>query len=208
MAIWLGDGDIARALQKPKPYSRLEVALETAPPHPFLALIDSDREDVLELVTHVSSYAFCRAILIWGNAALDATPAMPLRTVSRPIRLNDLVTYCETLWRALPLTPREIAPHLMFHPRERLLVHSESQSEQELTDKESAILIALANAAEAGLHREQLLAEVWGYRTDMETHTLETHLYRLRQKLEKMQAPHLLRVENGRYRLVTKGSAA
>ncbi len=54
-----------------------------------------------------------------------------------------------------------------------------------LTDKEKQILISLSQAPDQSLDRVALLKAVWGYVESVETHTLETHLYRLRQKLEE-----------------------
>jgi len=58
-----------------------------------------------------------------------------------------------------------------------------------LTEKESLLLTALANCAPREASRELLLHEVWGLHTDIDTHTLETHIYRLRSKLEGLQPP-------------------
>ena len=54
-----------------------------------------------------------------------------------------------------------------------------------LTDKEYLILKSLADHGDAGLDRQTLLTLVWGYADSAETHTIETHMYRLRQKLEQ-----------------------
>lgn len=71
-----------------------------------------------------------------------------------------------------------------------------------LTDKETAILKYLYRAGPKAVGREELLREVWGYNAAVTTHTLETHIYRLRQKIEAdAQAPKLLLTETGGYRL-------
>jgi DNA-binding response OmpR family regulator len=54
-----------------------------------------------------------------------------------------------------------------------------------ITEKERDLLLALYDAGTQGLEREALLEAVWGYGADIETHTLETHIYRIRQKIEK-----------------------
>lgn len=63
----------------------------------------------------------------------------------------------------------------------------------ELTDIEAGLLMRLIAARGSVVHRVTLLAGVWGFRADLETHTLETHIYRLRQKIEPVpSAPRVL----------------
>jgi DNA-binding response OmpR family regulator len=72
-----------------------------------------------------------------------------------------------------------------------------------LTDKETAILRYLYRAGQKPVSREILLQEVWGYNSGVTTHTLETHIYRLRQKIERDPAnAALLVTEAGGYKLV------
>ncbi|MCK6417710.1 MAG: helix-turn-helix domain-containing protein [Alphaproteobacteria bacterium] len=68
-----------------------------------------------------------------------------------------------------------------------------------LTEKEVALLMALAQAGAQGLNKDALLARIWGHQAVLETHTLETHIYRLRQKIEAdAKNPEiLLTIENG-----------
>ena len=54
-----------------------------------------------------------------------------------------------------------------------------------LTEKESAIVKFLYLASDSVVSRDTLLGEVWGYNVGVTTHTLETHVYRLRQKIEE-----------------------
>lgn len=88
-----------------------------------------------------------------------------------------------------------------FRPALRLLVDA-SDKKIRLTDKETAILRYLYRSGEKPVGREELLREVWGYNSNVTTHTLETHIYRLRQKIEpEAQSPKLLITETGGYRL-------
>ena len=89
-----------------------------------------------------------------------------------------------------------------FRPGAKLLV-SAGGSRLKLTEKETAILRFLLRAGGQAVPRETLLAEVWGYNPRVTTHTLETHIYRLRQKIERdpSQARVLL-TEPGGYKLL------
>ena len=76
-----------------------------------------------------------------------------------------------------------------------------------LTEKEANILKFLYRASAGTVSRETLLHEIWGYNAQITTHTLETHIYRLRQKIEADPSnAKLLVTEEGGYRLVTTGS--
>lgn len=87
-----------------------------------------------------------------------------------------------------------------FRPAARVLV-DEKQRKIRLTDKETNILKYLYRKG-APVPREELLTEVWGYNAGVTTHTLETHVYRLRQKIEPDAGRvTLLVTEAGGYRL-------
>ncbi|WP_293679898.1 response regulator transcription factor [uncultured Phenylobacterium sp.] len=88
-----------------------------------------------------------------------------------------------------------------FRPAAKLLV-DEKGKKIRLTEKETNILKYLYRAGEKAVSREELLAEVWGYNAGVTTHTLETHVYRLRQKIEPDPAnARLLLTEQGGYKL-------
>lgn len=78
----------------------------------------------------------------------------------------------------------------------------EDHSRIKLTEKESAILTYLYRAEQNIVSRDVLLREIWGYRLSVTTHTLETHIYRLRQKIELDPShPEFLLTERGGYKL-------
>ena len=89
-----------------------------------------------------------------------------------------------------------------FKPAAKLLL-DEKGGKIRLTEKETSILKYLYRAGEKVVTRDVLLAEVWGYNSGVTTHTLETHIYRLRQKIEKDPSnAELLVTETGGYKLV------
>ncbi len=89
-----------------------------------------------------------------------------------------------------------------FKPSAKVLV-TEDNKKIRLTEKETAIIKFLYRAGEQSVSRETLLADVWGYNAGVSTHTLETHIYRLRQKIERDPAhAEILVTEGGGYRLI------
>lgn len=90
----------------------------------------------------------------------------------------------------------------LFKPAQKMLVDPKERRIR-LTEKETNILKFLYRAPEGLAPREVLLHEVWGYNAGVTTHTLETHIYRLRQKIEPDPSnARLLVTEPGGYRLV------
>lgn len=89
-----------------------------------------------------------------------------------------------------------------FKPAAKMLI-DERDGKVRLTEKETSILKFLYRAGEKVVSRDVLLHEVWGYNAGVTTHTLETHIYRLRQKIEKDPSnAELLVTETGGYKLV------
>ncbi len=88
-----------------------------------------------------------------------------------------------------------------FRPAAKMLVDA-SGGKIRLTEKETAILKYLYRAGDRIVTRDVLLSEVWGYNSGVTTHTLETHIYRLRQKIERDPShAELLITESGGYKL-------
>ena len=89
-----------------------------------------------------------------------------------------------------------------FKPSQKLLTDARG-GKIRLTEKESAIIKYLYRAEGKVVTRDTLLEEVWGYNSGVTTHTLETHVYRLRQKIERDPSnAQILVTESGGYKLV------
>jgi DNA-binding response OmpR family regulator len=124
--------------------------------------------------------------------------------VTKPFRFAVLLARIRAQLRSHEASEDAIFPigPYSFRPGAKLLVN-ERGSKVRLTEKETAILRYLYRSGEKPVSREVLLQEVWGYNSGVTTHTLETHIYRLRQKIEKDPAnATLLVTEAGGYKLV------
>jgi DNA-binding response OmpR family regulator len=89
-----------------------------------------------------------------------------------------------------------------FKPSAKMLVRDDSRKIR-LTEKETAIIKFLLRSGEQIVSRDVLLQEVWGYNAGVTTHTLETHVYRLRQKIERDPShSEILVTEGGGYKLI------
>ncbi|GAB5470046.1 MAG: response regulator transcription factor [Rhodospirillales bacterium] len=124
--------------------------------------------------------------------------------VAKPFRLGVLLARLRAQLRQHEQSEDatfSIGPY-SFRPAGKLMLHEEKQQKVRLTEKETAILKYLYRAGDRAVGRDTLLGEVWGYNAGVTTHTLETHIYRLRQKIEADPTrPALLITEPGGYRL-------
>ena len=125
--------------------------------------------------------------------------------VAKPFRVNVLLARLRAQLRQFEQSEDAsltIGPYT-FRPAVKLLLDDRRNRRIRLTEKEAAILKYLYRAGEKPVGRETLLGEVWGYNTGVTTHTLETHIYRLRQKIEPDPSnAEILVTEPGGYRLV------
>lgn len=122
--------------------------------------------------------------------------------LAKPFRIGQLLSRLRALLQRKQgeETVLRIGPYA-FQPDEKLLVDADERRIV-LTDKEVAILRYLYRAGRL-IAREVLLNEVWGYNPGVTTHTLETHIYRLRRKIEADPAnARILVTEPGGYRLI------
>jgi DNA-binding response OmpR family regulator len=123
--------------------------------------------------------------------------------VTKPFKLAVLLARLRAQLRQHELSEEAvfgIGPYT-FQPAQKMLV-DQNQKKIRLTEKETAILKYLYRTGESVVSRDKLLREVWGYNAEVTTHTLETHIYRLRQKIEEDPSnARILITEKGGYRL-------
>ncbi len=124
--------------------------------------------------------------------------------IAKPFRLNELLARVRAQLRVFDNSEDAvfiIGPY-SFRPSAKLLLEGARNKKIRLTEKEAAILKYLYRSGGKPVGRQILLNEVWGYNSAVTTHTLETHIYRLRQKIEPDPGnARLLLTEGGGYRL-------
>ena len=123
--------------------------------------------------------------------------------LAAPLRLPELLARIRAQIRGYETSEEAILTigPFQFRPASRLLQNCHTNERVRLTEKEAAVLKFLYRA-EGPVPRNTLLHEVWGYNDGATTHTVETHIYRLRRKIEPDPSQIALLVnENGGYRL-------
>jgi DNA-binding response OmpR family regulator len=177
---------------------------------PDLILLDIDLPDIdgREACKVIRANGFAGPIIMLTGQDTDSDTVRGLDAgandyVTKPFRFGVLLARVRAHLRSHDQTDvanLKIGPY-DFKPATRTLLDSAGKRIR-LTDKEAAILRYLFKAGTKAVPRDELLREVWGYNAAVTTHTLETHIYRLRQKIEPVGGRNdLLITEGGGYRL-------
>jgi len=155
--------------------------------------------------TYVHNENFCLVIIDNDtNYSIDNTIKNTI-ILTRPIRLSDAIYTIRKQVKSKTAISREeteFLPGYFFSAAERHIRVANGDSSVSLTDKEVDLLQQLTKVNTSPLSRDKLLKAVWGYGDDINTHTLETHIYRLRGKLKQLNdALDIVFSEEGGYRL-------
>ena len=177
---------------------------------PDLILMDVDLPDMdgRHACAELRRDGVTAPIIMLTAAAEDADAVQGLDAgaddyVTKPFRYAVLLARIRAQLRS-----HEQSEHAVFHigpytfrPAHKLLTDERARKIR-LTEKETNILKYLYRAGDKSVPREELLTQVWGYNAEVTTHTLETHIYRLRQKIEpEPGSARLLLTDAGGYRL-------
>lgn len=169
-------------------------------------LPDMDGREVCRLLRR---RGFTAPVVILTAAGADADAILGLDSgandyVAKPFRLGVLLARIRAQLRQHELSDDAVLAigRYDFHTGARTLADAETGREIRLTEKEAAILKYLYRAGGKAVGRAVLLDEVWGYNAAVDTHTLETHVYRLRRKIEADPSDaRIVVTEAGGYRL-------
>ena len=178
---------------------------------PDLVIMDVGLPDLdgREAVKQLRADGFRRPIIMLTGRDSDADTVIGLEAgandyIVKPFRFAVLLARIRVQMRQHEASEEaefQIGPYT-FRPAMKLLIDAKG-GKLRLTEKEAAILRYLHRANGEPAARETLLREVWGYNSNVTTHTLETHIYRLRQKIEDNPAEaKLLVTDGGGYKLL------
>ncbi len=177
------------------------VPLTDPPDERALVIVDLDEPGArLGCVATLRGSGFVGPILILGGRDAEAPEDEP---VGRPVRLGTLLARIEAHWAEIEDAGlHQLGPY-EFVATEQKLRDTGTGTIIRLTELERRLLLYLASVKGAAVDRDQLLAHVWGYSAGVDTHTVETHIWRLRQKIETEDpASRFLVTEAGKYRLL------
>jgi DNA-binding response OmpR family regulator len=171
-----------------------------------VGLPDHDGREVCRMIRHSGNRM---PVIMLTGADTDADTILGLDAgandyVTKPFKFSILLARVRAHLRQHEQSEDavfSIGPYT-FKPAGKMLVRDDSGQKVRLTEKETSILKYLLRAGGKAVGRDELLDEVWGYNAAVTTHTLETHVYRLRQKVEEEPSKaRILLTEPGGYRL-------
>ena len=185
----------------------LEVFEKLPDTNPDLILLDVCLPDGngLEICQKLRERGFTKPIIMLAgqNAENDIVASLEAGAndyIVKPMRMGELLARVRSqLWQHKASdTEKFSVSGLSFVPANKLLKSADDTKKVILTEKEATILKYLYRAHPAGVTKEELLTEVWGFQTGLSTHTVETHIYRLRQKIRRVcKKPVILTTQTG-----------
>ena len=186
----------------------LDNALSRANPDLILLDIKMSDGNGIDICQRLRRNGFAKPIVMLTAKGAEGDIVLGLEAgandyITKPLRLGELIALIHNQlrqFRGLDDARLEIG-NLSFVPANKMLHEIGSDRMQALTEKEATILKFLYWAFPNDVTKDELLAEVWGFQNGVSTHTLETHIYRLRQKISRLTKKQLvLTIEKG-YRL-------
>ena len=178
---------------------------------PDLILLDIELPDghSLDICQRLRARGFEKPIIIMTSEQDEASVVTGLDKVAndfitKPMRFGELLALVRAQLRQynLLVDVKFTSQNVEFQPANKTLVSLDTKQVIVLTEKETMILTELFRIWPEAVPKETLLSEVWGYNNVLATHTLETHIYRLRQKISRLSEAPLVETTHNGYRLI------
>ena len=108
--------------------------------------------------------------------------------LEKPFKLATLLNCLDNINNSETLnnSNKYLMDHIIFSPSKKIISNLETNFTEHLTEKENNLLIYFYNKKNEEILKKDLLTKIWGFSEKINTHTLETHIYRLKQKLNKI----------------------
>ena len=108
--------------------------------------------------------------------------------LEKPFKLITLLNYLDSVNNSGTMhnSNKYLMDHLIFSPSKKIISNIKVKHTEHLTEKENNLLIYFYNNKNIEIPKKDLLTNIWGVSNEINTHTLETHIYRLKQKLSKL----------------------
>ena len=173
--------------------------IDSKMPHLAEALIPLIEKTAPDLQIIDDSNAFFQLSFKEGRITFSQSGVKDDITFPTPIKSTVVIQQIQKSYAQC--RPIHIGPYVFDYAARTL---NEDKTTLHLTEKEAEVLSYLDKNRNKGITRDDLLKNVWGYADGIDTHTIETHIYRLRQKIEKnpVEADILLTCDDG-YQLVS-----
>jgi DNA-binding response OmpR family regulator len=131
------------------------------------------------------------------------------KILKKPFKIENLLNELATLLNPKLSEKKEIfiTNYLKFLPLQRVLFNLQTNNKEHLTEKENRLFSYIYSNKDVEITKNDLLSEIWGVTEKINTHTLETHIYRLKQKLKKVETNFTLLNQNGLYTIYFENKA-
>jgi DNA-binding response OmpR family regulator len=168
----------------------------------ILNLNDLNQELKIIIQNYVLRHNFNYVLGYCNENSFDIeTNDITRKILKKPFKIENLLNELATLLNPKFSEKKEIfiTNHLKFLPLQRVLYNLQTNNKEHLTEKDNRLFLYIYSNKDVEITKNDLLSEIWGVTEKINTHTLETHIYRLKQKLQKIESNFTLLNQHGLY---------